>query len=194
MALANLSIIAPAFAPVSTDASALSDAEYFGSAVWLWMQSSNHRNLRLHSLDALLLPAIRLRQFAMVMEASNQGTRPVAYLAWANLSAQAESRYVSNPLYGLNDDDWNSGDRMWFTDCFAPFGNALRIRKMLQPLFSKASARYLYHRSHERGVRVLTFVGSQVDSTYASQWWNDRPILATKRQRSELSNSNVVQK
>jgi hemolysin-activating ACP:hemolysin acyltransferase len=67
---------------------------------------------------------------------------------------------------------------MWFTHCFAPFGDALRIRSLLRPLFDRASARYLCHRSNERGVRVFTFTGSRVAPNYARQWWSERPMLA----------------
>lgn len=173
-------ILAPAFAAHNPSYATGGNAEHLGMATWLWMHSRNHCNLRLRSLADLLLPAVNSRQFVIVLEEMESDYRPVAYLAWANLSAQAESRYVNNPLYGLTDTDWNSGDRMWFTDIFAPFGRTQRLRRVLQPLFNTASARYLYHRSHERGLRVLTFVGARVDRVYARQWWRDRPVLAFK--------------
>jgi hypothetical protein len=47
-------------------------------------------------------------------------------------------------------------------------------------LFCTANARYLYHRSNERGVRVLNFVGTNVDPAYSRQWWKERPMLACK--------------
>jgi cytolysin-activating lysine-acyltransferase len=178
MPLPTFKIIAPALTTAASGAATQSDAEYFGSATWLWMQSRNHCNLPLLALDDLLLPAIRLRQFAIVTEETDHGTRPVAYLGWANLNAAAESRYLRSPLHGLQNNEWNSGDRMWFTDFFAPCGNALFLYRLLQPLFCKASARYMDHRSNERGVRVHTFVGSQVDADYARTWWRDRPMLA----------------
>ena len=190
MPISALKIIAPALTTTVSGAATQSDAEYFGSATWLWMQSKNHRNLPLHALDDLLLPAIRLRQFAIVTQDSEQGTRPVAYLGWANLNAEAESRYLSSPLHGLQNNEWNSGDRMWFTDCFAPFGNALRVRRILQPLFAKASARYLDHRSNERGARVHTFVGTQVDLAYAHTWWTDRPMLAFQPELGQMYSQN----
>jgi len=171
-------VIAPALVSAPGDADTPSDAEIFGSAVWLWMQGPNHRNLPLHALDRLLLPAVRSQQFALVMEADAQTTRPVGYMAWANLSAEAESRYIASPLHGLNEEDWNSGDRMWCTEFFAPQTSPHRVKRLLAPLFAHASFRYLGHRSHERGVKVFTFRGTQVEPLYALQWWNARPMLA----------------
>jgi cytolysin-activating lysine-acyltransferase len=171
--------IAPALIPVTLDQPLISEAEYFGSAAWLWMHSPNHRKLPLHALNDLLLPAIRLHQFVLVMEVLEQGSRPIAYFGWANLNAQTESRYIRNPLSGLGPEDWNSGDRMWLTDYFVPFGHIGRVHKLLQSLMCKASLRYLYHRSNERGVRVCTFTGAQVDPAYARQWWIERRMLAS---------------
>ena len=171
-------VIAPALIQSQEGADVPNDAEIFGSAVWLWMQGPNHRNLPLHALDRLLLPAVRIQQFALVMETDAQTTRPVGYMAWANLGAQAESRYIASPLYGLNEEDWNSGDRMWCTDFFAPQASPHRVQRVLAPLFARASFRYMSHRSNERGAKVFTFRGAQVDPAYARQWWTDRPMLA----------------
>lgn len=172
-------VIAPALFPATPDQPVASEVEYFGSAAWLWMHSKNHRHLPLHALNDLLLPAIRLRQFVLVMEVLEQGSRPVAYLGWANLNAKTESSYIDNPTSGLRPDDWNSGDRMWITDYFVPFGHVARIHKLLESAMCKVSLRYLYHRSNERGVRVLSFTGTNVDPAYARQWWSDRPMLAS---------------
>lgn len=68
------------------------EAELFGSTVWLWMHSASHRNALLHMLSALLLPAIKTRQFVL---ASENG-KPVFYLSWARLNKEAEKRYLQN--------------------------------------------------------------------------------------------------
>ena len=172
-------VIAPALIAPLAGESVPSEAENFGSAAWLWMHSKNHCQLPLLALNDLLLPAIRLHQFLLVVEVLETGSRPVAYLAWANLNAQTESRYISNPRAGLSANDWNSGDRMWFTDYFAPFGHVGRLHKLGQSVMKNASARYLYHRSNERGVRVLTFSGADLDPAHARQWWGARPMLAS---------------
>lgn len=75
------------------------EAEVLGSAVWLWMHSASHRNFSMQSLSSLLLPAIKHRQFMLAYEAG----RPVFYLSWANLSAAAEQRYISQPAVRMPD-------------------------------------------------------------------------------------------
>jgi len=168
-------IVAPAF-----NLPAQSDAESFGSAVWLFMHGGRHNSQPLFALEHTLLPAIQLGQYILVLEknASNGPGRPVGYLGWANLSAEVEARYVQNPVTGLTRDDWNSGDRMWFTDFIAPFGQAAKVHGIWKPLFASISSRYLYHRSNERGLQVRQFVGAKVAPDTARAWWAQRPILA----------------
>lgn len=174
----ELIIHAPALQP---NAHVPSEAELLGSIAWLWMNSPKHRHLPLDALQTLLLPPLRLRQYILVIEELPNGSRPVAYLGWANLSEAAESRYVADPYNGLQPSDWNSGDRMWLTDYFIPFGNVRPIHKRLEAWMSKASFRYLYHRGQEQGVKVRTFAGAHVDKAYAALWWRDRPMLALSK-------------
>ncbi len=169
-------IIAPAF-----DLPPRSEAEAFGSATWLWTHSKNHCVVPLLALEDLLLPAIARRQYVIVLKKTGKVTRPVGYMSWANLSADAESRYLHNSSLGLHGDDWNSGDRMWLIDCFAPFGDVAAVIRLCKPLFARVSARYINHHSNERGLTVRTVTGGKVDRTYAKQWWSERPMLAAKR-------------
>ena len=155
-----------------------SNAEAFGAAIWLWMQMPDHQDLPLRALSALLLPAITHQQYIMAATQCGDQVQPVAYLAWANLSAEAESRYLHNPARGLAPEDWNSGDRMWFTDWFTPFGHAKAFHAALKELLPTGCARALYHRGNERGMRVLTFRGKTVSAAQAQQWWRERPMLA----------------
>jgi cytolysin-activating lysine-acyltransferase len=123
MAAPNMHLVAPAFGHL-----AASDAESFGSAVWLWMQAAKLHDRPLYALDRMLLPAIQLGQYVLVMEIDDAGAkRPIAYLGWANLSAEAEVQYVISPITSLTREDWNSGDRMWLIDFVAPFGNASKL-------------------------------------------------------------------
>lgn len=171
----SFKIYAPAF-----DMPVHSDAEAFGCATWLWMHASKHREMPLLALDHRLLPTISLQQYVLVLEKTESSTRPIGYLGWANLSAEAESRYLHDPFNGLSNQDWNSGDRMWFVDFFAPFGHSKQLQALCKPFFSGISARYMYHRSHEHGVRVKTVAGSRVAPAYARKWWADRPMLAAR--------------
>lgn len=175
MTTSDFHIVAPAF-----NLPAQSDAESFGSVVWLFMHGGRHNSQPLFALEHTLLPVIHLGQYILVLDkrASNGAPRPVGYLGWANLSAEAEARYVQNPITGLTRDDWNSGDRMWFVDFVAPFGHASQVHAAWKPFFADISGRYMYHRSNERGVQVRQFVGASVTQDAARQWWAERPILA----------------
>jgi len=180
MTASNIHIVAPAFG-----FPAQSDAESFGSAVWLWMHAVKLNDRPLYALDHMLMPAIQLGQYVLVVEVDAGGAkRPIGYLGWANLSAEAEARYVNNAITGLTREDWNSGDRMWFIDFVTPFGDASKAHAVWKPLFAKASGRFMYHRSHERGVTVRHFIGADVASQDAQAWWVKRPILAVADQAS----------
>jgi len=140
------------------------EAEALGGAVWLWMHSAAHRNAPLHMLSALLLPAIKNRQFILVSEK----TKPVFYLSWASLSEDAEKRYLTNAPECMPSADWASGERIWFLDWVAPFGHSLRLRSLLKRrLFPGWCARSLYHRGEEKGLRVKTFRGLAVSAQEA---------------------------
>jgi cytolysin-activating lysine-acyltransferase len=152
------------------------EAEALGSAVWLWMHSASHRNFPLHTLSALILPALRHRQFLLAFEAG----RPVFYLSWANLSLAAEQRYISQHPLQMPDSDWNSGQRLWFLDLIAPFGQTQKlIRIVRQKVFAGRCARYLYHHGNERGMRIKTFHGSAVFPHEARDWFAHHPVVST---------------
>jgi cytolysin-activating lysine-acyltransferase len=151
-----------------------SEAEAFGSAVWLWMHSKAHRDAPLHTLNALLLPAIKHRQFVL---ASEKG-RPVFYVSWANLSEEAEGRYLRNPAVCMRDEDWGSGERMWIVDWVAPFGHSAVMRHVLERHhFANRCFRALYHRA-ERGMRVKNFKGIGMRSEEAKAWFAAHPVAA----------------
>ena len=155
-----------------------SEAEAFGAVTRLWMQSPDHRTLPLEALQQLLLPAIQTGQYLLLHSPTPTGRQPVAYMGWANLSAQAESRYLAHPLRGLQPLDWQSGDRMWVMDWITPYGHALALRAMVLKLLPQVCFRYLHHRGNERGLRVKTYRGRAVSPALARQWWQMRPMLA----------------
>ncbi|MDD5388468.1 MAG: toxin-activating lysine-acyltransferase [Gallionellaceae bacterium] len=150
-----------------------SEAAALGSAVWLWMHSGQHRDAPLHTLSVLLLPAIKRRQFILVAEAS----QPVFYLSWAELSAEAEQRYLRNSPLLMPEADWHSGERMWLLDWIAPFGHTRAMSRLLERhLFANRLARALYHRGEESGLRVKTFRGIAVPPEEARWWFQQNPV------------------
>lgn len=168
MRMAPITVIAPGLLDQSW-----SEAQVLGSAAWLWMHSASHRDLPMHTLPVLLLPAIKNRQFLIGFEDG----RPAFYLSWANLSVDAERRYLaSNPLL-MPQTDWNSGDRMWVLDWIAPFGHTAQARRaVMKQLLANRLWRSLYHRGNERGMRVKTFRGAAVMPEEAQEWFNTHPV------------------
>jgi cytolysin-activating lysine-acyltransferase len=154
------------------------EAEAFGAVTWLWMQSPDHRTLPLEALQQLLLPAIQAGQYLLVHARTPTGNQPVAYMSWANLNAEAESRYLAHPLRGLQPADWRSGDRMWVTDWNTPFGHAYALRAIVLRLLPQVCFRYLHHRGNERGLHIKTYRGRAITPDQARQWWRERPMLA----------------
>ncbi|WP_249672142.1 toxin-activating lysine-acyltransferase [Pseudomonas abieticivorans] len=163
MLIDDFELIAPGF----TDAP-WSETQALGCAVWLWMHSKAHRDMPLHALNKLLLPALRQRQF---MIGSQQG-RPVFYVSWSYFSAEAERRYLDNAALELPEHDWNSGERMWFHDWVAPFGHSTQVARLLQRrFFTDRCMRGLYHRGDERGLQIKQFQGIKVMPAEARAWF-----------------------
>ena len=173
MRIGNLDVVAPGLVDEPWN-----EAEAFGSAVWLWMHSAAHRDVPLHTLNALLLPAIKHRQFVL----ASQAGQPVFYLAWANLSAEAERRYLHNPPVCMPQDDWASGDRMWVLDWVAPFGHTHQMSRLVtRRLFAGRCFRALYHRrSLGSGPRVKDFAGIAVMPQEARAWFETHPVASAQ--------------
>jgi len=158
-----------------------SEAAALGGAVWLWLHSTSHRNMPLSGLSALLLPAIAKRQFLL---ASHNG-QPVAYISWANLSEEAEHRYLNQHPLHMAEADWNSGDRMWILDWVAPFGHtAATAHLILSQLFADRCFRSLYHRGNERGMKIKQFRGRALLPIEATHWFETHPVSIRREQQA----------
>lgn len=175
MQYGNLIMTAPAL-----NAPGHSEAEIFGSIVWLAMQAKSKNRLPLQELSQWLLPALRTQQFILASECIDGQIRPVAYMSWANLTAEVESRYVANPDEGLSPQEWAVGDRMWVIDWMTPFGHSQSFSRAVSASLANSCSKSLYHRGGHRGLRVQLFRGDHVSHEQAKQWWKDRPILARR--------------
>jgi cytolysin-activating lysine-acyltransferase len=176
----DLVIIAPGL-----NAPGHSEAEIFGSIVWLAMHAKNKNRLPLQDLSQWLLPALRSQQFILAIESIDGKTRPVAYMSWANLTAEVESRYVDNPDKGLSPQEWTEGDRMWVMDWMTPFGHSQPFSQAVCAALANSCFKSLYHRGGHRGLRVQLFRGDHVSHEQAKQWWKDRHILARRATQLE---------
>jgi len=150
-----------------------SEAEVLGASVWLWMHSPLHRDAPLHALPTLLLPIIKRQQYVLVSEQQ----QPLFFLSWAWLNLESEARYLTQAAIQMPEQDWDSGDRMWFCDWIAPFGHTRAIRRLLnEHVFPDHCARSLYHRGQERGKRVMNFHGANVSHQAAREWQQSHPL------------------
>ena len=111
----------------SPDPSRLSPAEVLGQAAWLLSQSPKHKYLYLSDIEWTILPALNLRQFKLYRKEGT--TVPVALAIWAQLSPEAEARYLKTRR--LQPQEWNSGDRFHIVDVIAPFGGAETVMQDL---------------------------------------------------------------
>lgn len=149
------------------------EAEVFGAAVWLWVHSPMHRDAPLHLLPTLLLPVIKSQQYVLV----SRHEKPIFFLSWAWMDEAAERRYLTRSPTLFPVEDWNSGDRMWFSDWVAPFGDTREMYNLVRRhIFPHACVRALYHHGATRGLRVLKFKGSQVTAENAREWWQSHPL------------------
>jgi cytolysin-activating lysine-acyltransferase len=157
-----------------------SESEVLGAVTWLWMHSLKHRELPLMALSQTLLAPMKAQQFILASAPDGEGLlRPVGYLAWANLSAEAESRYLQTGASAhLRNEDWNSGDRMWITDWVTPFGQVAPFRTLVSKLLDESCFRALYHHGDQRGLRVKAMRGANVTRVQADAWWQARPLSA----------------
>ena len=164
----NFDILAPRLLEQS-----FNEAEMTGAAIWLWMHSEVHHNFPLHVLDVLLFPAIRTGQFVLAVESG----KPVFYLSWAMFSEEAEERYILHSPHMMRNEDWQSGDRIWFLDWVAPFGGTREMRNLMSLLFRTRYVRYLHHRGTERNMRIMEAKGADVTKQEASAWFSANPAM-----------------
>lgn len=101
--------------------------EILGHVSWLWASSPLHRNWPVSLFAINVLPAIQANQYALL----TRDDYPVAYCSWANLSLENEIKYL-NDVTSLVAEDWTSGDRKWFIDWIAPFGDNGALYKYMR--------------------------------------------------------------
>lgn len=95
-----------------------------GPVAWLMMQQGASRHVFISDLEWRIMPPLLLDQAKLYMK----GEAPLAFVSWARLSDAAIERYRTAP-YHLAPSDWNSGDKVWIVDLFAPFGDAEKVLK-----------------------------------------------------------------
>lgn len=171
MQIGKLTITAPGLRAIECQ-----ESEVFGQVVSLWTKAKAQSFVPLHGVTSMLVPALKHRQYIMASAQIDRELKPVAYMAWANLSAEAEARYLRDPNIAIKPADWKSGDRMWIIDWFTPYGHAHAMRFAVGHLLAHRTARAIYHKSSLHSQHVLQLRGNEVSRWQAGRWWADRPL------------------
>ena len=77
-----------------------------------------------------ILPSFQLKQYKI----HKDGDNVIAFTNWAFLNKEAQNRYVKTAK--LNQEDWNSGDRLWHIDTLC-IGNILKVHRWTKEYFTK---------------------------------------------------------
>lgn len=98
-----------------------------GEITTLMMYSKVHSKFMVLDIPDIILPPIHLNQFRIYRD---RNKKPIGFVSWANFDDKTERKYING--YILRSlEEWNSGDRLFFTDFIAPFGHAKKIFKDL---------------------------------------------------------------
>lgn len=125
-------------------------AERLGEIVWLMLESPGYEDADLERVEALMLCPLMLDQLRVF----RRGGRPIGMVAWAFLDDAAEARYLETGLVGA--DDWRSGDRFWFTDFLAPFGDVARLTREATRFIPPGAVGLGTRRNPDGSVRRIT--------------------------------------
>lgn len=123
-----------------------------------------HKHWTLSLFATNVIPAIETGQYVIL----KREDMPVAYCSWAKLSLENEVKYI-NDVTSLKLDDWQSGDRNWFIDWIAPFGDSLTLTKHMRTLFSDELFRAIRVDGNSSHGKISEFYGKSVDSKLASR-------------------------
>lgn len=138
--------------------------DVLGKIAWLWASSPLHRNWPLSLLAINVLPAIQRNQYVLLI---SDGL-PVAFCSWANLSLENEVKYI-NDVTSLVSEDWDSGDRKWFIDWIAPFGDTDKLYKHMRETFPNDLFRAIKIDPKSKVGKVTEFHGGKIDKKLAKK-------------------------
>lgn len=98
-------------------------------AIGRLIASTGYRSLKLGSVEAQLVPPIRLRQVRMMFGPKRI---PLAFASWAFVSASVSDELRANPNRLLHLSEWNEGTILWIMDFVAIRGRAGDLARSLR--------------------------------------------------------------
>lgn len=99
-----------------------------GAISLLAMKSQSHKYLFNSDLEWLVIPAIANKQFKLFRNNKNE---PIAFISWANINENVESRLLEGSLK-LQPQDWNNGNKKYVIDVISPFISPKEVLKELK--------------------------------------------------------------
>ena len=103
------------------------NAMLLGEIALLMISIEQRRQWRLWDFARLVMPAIGRQQFRLYY----RDRLPIAYASWAFLSADAETRFLADPM-ALRPEHWASGERAYIVDVVALPGALAGIGSLLR--------------------------------------------------------------
>ena len=168
LAIDKLKIVAPGLVKTTS----FNEAEALGAIVWLWTHSDWHKDMPLHTLPSILIPAITRKQFVLI----SQDNKPIFYMAWARMNESSEYRYLHEPMVCIQPNEWNNGDRLWFTDWVAPFGYSYELSKLMaRTICANVWGRALSH--NKNLLKVVEHRGVNVVKEEVDMWFQNHPVM-----------------
>jgi cytolysin-activating lysine-acyltransferase len=133
-----------------------------GEVSMLMMQSQLHCSYFIGDMYECILPPIDLNQFRIYYK---KGGYPIGFVCWAFLSEDKEQAYLKGE-YSVQIADWNSGDKLIFTEFIAPFGNVKNIIKDLTyNIFPNKIGKSVKMKQKRKIESIKTFYGKNVKRT-----------------------------
>lgn len=159
----------------------LNEAQTLGTVAWLLLHSELHKNLPMHQLATMYLPAIKSGQYILGIE----NDTAVFYAAWTKMSFEEERKFLTYGPLAITPDSWQSGDRVWFMDWVAPFGHSQQIfRQLRQSLWPSMLTRALYLPPNKnKAMRLMQVHGLGVSQLTARQYFESHPLAAALPRR-----------
>jgi cytolysin-activating lysine-acyltransferase len=104
--------------------------QMMSSVIWLMLHSPLHRQYSIALFEKQIMPSLMHNQFRYY----EQGGRPIGFVNWAWLTDEVEERFQTTK-YLLSPSEWVAGNKLWFPEFIAPFGQARLIIKDLRTNF-----------------------------------------------------------
>lgn len=102
-----------------------------GFACELLSKSPTHATFNIQHIGRILIPAIRHRQLNVLFD---QDGKAIAYLVWATLMEDVETRFAEEKEIRLHESEWNEGKSLWIIDLVVIPGYMLAVKKYLSDL------------------------------------------------------------